>query len=282
MQVNDYIDYNYTGGVQTFVVPNSGIYKLEVWGGKGGNSGSGGSTWQGGNGGKSIGYKKLKRGTTLYIVCGGQGTNGSPQREDGSRGGYTLKTGGYNGGGNSYEGYNDYPDPRSAGASGGGATHIALETGVLSTFSSKQSQVLIVAGGGGGASARYYPNTSSSYGSSGGAGGGTSGGGNAFGQGQNGQPAVDDGGSGAYQRGGGGGWSGGTKGVGGTGYIGNVPSITVSGVTYSPSTESGVNTSNGKAKITLIKKQTVFIGNKDCDAYWGDKDVDIYFGDIEL
>ena len=282
MQVNDYQEFSYTGTIQTFTVPNSGVYKLEVWGGKAGNSGSGGSTWQGGNGGKSTGYIKLKSGTVLYIVCGGQGANGSPQREDGSRGGYTLKQGGYNGGGNSYEGYNDYPDPRSAGASGGGATHIALETGLLTAFENNQSKVLIVAGGGGGASARYYPNTSSSYGSSGGQGGGTSGGGNAFGQGQNGEAAVDDGGSGTYQRGGGGGWSGGTKGVGGTGFIGNVPAITVSGVTYTPTTENGINNTSGKAKITLVSKQSVSLGGVDCDVYLGTEDVSINLGDAEL
>ena len=48
------LTFNYTGDVQSFVVPQSGLYKLECWGASGGRnesySGNGG-----GNGGYSTG-----------------------------------------------------------------------------------------------------------------------------------------------------------------------------------------------------------------------------------
>ena len=53
---------------------------------------------------------------------------------------------------------------------------------------------------------------------------------------------------------GGGGYYGGTNSGGGSGWIGGVPKITYKGVTYSPSTTAGVNSGNGKARITFVKK----------------------------
>lgn len=113
---------------QKFTAPVDGKYKLEVWGAQGGTNDS----YDGnGKGGYSTEVVQLKKGETLYITVGGQG-NAS---------GYA----GLNGGGRS-----------SRSVSGGGATHIAIEKGLLYSFASKQDQVLIVAGGGGG-SARVDP-----------------------------------------------------------------------------------------------------------------------------
>ena len=51
--------FSYSGGVQTFIVPYTGLYKLEVWGAQGGTKYSG----IGGKGGHSGGYKILEKDT---------------------------------------------------------------------------------------------------------------------------------------------------------------------------------------------------------------------------
>ena len=105
-------EFNYTGGMQQVTVP-AGIYTLEVWGAQGGAGG--------GLGGYSKGTVTLTSATTLYIGVGGQGGS---------------NYGGFNGGGSGREG-------------GGGATHIATASGVLSGLAGNTSSVLLVAGGGG-------------------------------------------------------------------------------------------------------------------------------------
>lgn len=66
-------DFYYTGTVQTWVVPVSGIYQLEVWGAQGGSD----DTYAGGFGGYSTGEVDLQEGDVLYIAVGGQnGYNG--------------------------------------------------------------------------------------------------------------------------------------------------------------------------------------------------------------
>ena len=241
----DPVDFVYTGGIQEYEIPFSGLYQLEVWGG---------GTVHGGYGGYSKGYYALKAGQKLYVVCGGQGPHG-----DG---------GAYNGGGHAHW--------RNMGTnsadSGGGATHIAKVTGTLASIG-KTSFVdnengLIVAGGGGGGANIWYAGWVS-----GGSGGGLTGGnynssitggtqtsGYAFGQGGDGnQPdggSTTNGGGGGGFYGGYGGRANGTGewngGAGGSGWIGGVPEITFKGTTYTPETTNGVNSGNGKARITFI------------------------------
>lgn len=211
------VDFAYTGSVQEYVVPATGLYKLEVWGSAGGASGG----VRGGYGGYSVGYRKLVKNTKIYVACGNQR---------------------YNGGGS----------PR-----GGGATHIALVTGLLNAIGKTifDQQGLIVAGGGGGGD-NYGDNTNP-----GGSGGGLKGGlstyspssyqatqtsGYAFGLGGN----SDSGGGGGYY----GGYGNNRGGCGGSGWIGGVPEITYKGTTYTPSTSNGANNGNGKAKISFITK----------------------------
>ena len=186
-------EFAYTGSEQTFIAEMSGNYKLEVWGAQGGSSG--------GVGGYSIGTYSLSKSQTIYINVGGAGGDGN----NGS--------GGYNGGGRGYA-------STAICAGGGGATHIATISGLLSTLSSNKDKILIVAGGGGG----YCE-----CGGTGGVGGGISGGGS--------NPGTQTGGasfglgagvsSGSCMRGGGGGgYYGGSHanndaGYGGSGYIGN-------------------------------------------------------------
>ena len=72
MNVGESQRFNYTGGVQSFTVPYTGIYKLEVYGSEGHPEGyPGNGNWQAqgnvGYGGYSKGYKKLKKGDVLSV-----------------------------------------------------------------------------------------------------------------------------------------------------------------------------------------------------------------------
>lgn len=64
--------FNYMGMIETFVVPVTGTYTLEVWGAQGGKSGHG---QRGGYGGYAKGNITLTAGETLYVVVGGEGVN---------------------------------------------------------------------------------------------------------------------------------------------------------------------------------------------------------------
>ncbi|MCI5967126.1 MAG: glycine-rich protein [Tenericutes bacterium] len=134
-QENKVYTFDYTGDVQIFDVPDTGIYKLETWGAQGGSAST---TYIGGYGGYSTGYVSLTAGQKLYVYDGGSD--------------------GYNGGGVGSTTNNN----------GGGATHIATKSGFISTLSSSKDTILIVSGGGGG-SVDY--GSSSPSGSGGNAGG---------------------------------------------------------------------------------------------------------------
>ena len=210
-------EYAYTGHEEVFTAPERGKYKLEVWGAQGGGSIKNAvSNPSSSYGGYSIGYVSLNAGDKLYVNVGGKGTDAIVGQD---------VAGGYNGGG---IGTWDHNDNEAAGG-GGGATHIATETGLLSTLSAKVNSILIVAGGAGG----------KSWSTDGGNGGGyvalPSGDGRAanqlsgyqFGKGQDAVGTGDSNGHG----GGGGGFYGGYEsssndedadfGGGGSGYIGN-------------------------------------------------------------
>ena len=135
---------DYTGEEYTFTVPKTGAYKLEVWGAQGG-------TTSGGYGGYSSGLIDLNENSTLYVNVGGQGGDS-----------YT-RTGGYNGGGTGGAGYGSW----GSGSGGGGATHIATNSGLLSSLSENVNSVLIVAGGGGGTCGGFSPLGGSGGGASG-------------------------------------------------------------------------------------------------------------------
>ena len=135
--------FDYIGGEQTFTALATGTYKLETWGAQGGSR----NGYIGGYGGYSIGTITLSKNQNLYINVGGNGT---------------TKIGGYNGGGNR-------PSGDTTGwyaGSGGGETHIATVSGLLSTLENSKFDILIVSGGGGGAT------SSSTYNANGGSGGG--------------------------------------------------------------------------------------------------------------
>lgn len=261
LAIGTIFNYAYTGGIQTFTVPATGLYSLETWGAKGGGA-------SGGNGGYSYGYKILTKGQILYIVCGGAGN--ASQFGEGS-----YAAGGYNGGADGYGFVSGYS---KQGFSGGGATHIAMRSGILSALANYKNDILLVSGGGGGSGMNYQASTSLL---NGGFGGGVNGGAgvSADGYAGNGGTQTSGGyigylgfstevgtfgkgglGYGKKFSGGGGGYYGGAgafvcaSGGGGSGYIGGVPSVTYKGKTYAPSMSNGTNNGVGKAKLTYVSR----------------------------
>ncbi len=127
--------FSYTGGQQTFTAYSFCQYKLEVWGAAGG----GPTGYRGGYGGYATGvYNSFER-QTLYIYVGGQGLGTNVSQ--------TALAGGYNGGGNITPAGTNH-----VYGSGGGATHMAKVSGLLSSLSAHATNgnILIIAGGGGG------------------------------------------------------------------------------------------------------------------------------------
>ena len=225
LQAEAATNFGYTGSVQTWTVPTTGLYKLEVWGASGGRTSS--NSPNTGFGGYSYGKIYLTEGQVLYIYVGDSGFPGN--LENGSAG-----AGGWNGGGKGGAG----STPSYRGSGGGGATDIR-------TLS---DPIIVAGGGGGGGGGGSYPTPSGADG------GGTTGtrlGGGSLGVGSKGGDSTSygsyggGGGGGGYYggRGGAGDWGHSEGGYGGTGYIGGV---------QDGSTVSGVNSGRGKATITLL------------------------------
>jgi len=250
--------FSYTGTYESFTVPSTGKYKLEVWGGNG-MLGSGNKN----QGGYSKGETILTSGQVIYVYIGGSGNK------------LSRPIGGWNGGGNGGDG-------AYAGGGGGGATDMRTVSGLWDNNSSLLSRI-IVAGGGGGAGwgddnpgagiggglIGYTADTSTgvlgggggtqsiggtagnSYGRSGGLGYGGLGG-QGYGKINNiTQYYGSGGGGGGYYGGGGGGTLGnnpnqhevGTGGGGGSSFIGGLQNAI---------TNSGINADYGKAVITYV------------------------------
>ncbi|MCH5155961.1 MAG: hypothetical protein J1F69_05070, partial [Clostridiales bacterium] len=137
---NNYVEYSYNGGSYQVNLP-AGTYKYEVWGARGGNTGSyaaNSGNANGGYGGYAYGQiTYTAASTTIYIYVGGNGAGAVGTRDQN----HTTRAGGYNGGGNGI-------GSRCGG--GGGATDIRTVGGACSTASSYNSRILIAGGGGGG------------------------------------------------------------------------------------------------------------------------------------
>ena len=211
-------DFDSTDDEQTFTVPITGKYKLETWGAQGGDAYMSGPI--GGYGGYSEGNIILNKNDKIYINVGGSGETST------SIAAGTKSLGGYNGGGSGVSTGGKY------GSGGGGATHIATQSGLLSTLENKKESILIVSGGGGAGFAHQYSSLNTIGGSGGGyKGSGTNGGSqlsggsnsvggddSSFGQGGSNSGDGSAGGSGYY---GGGNCSDSVSCGGGSGYIGN-------------------------------------------------------------
>ena len=130
-------EFSFTGYPQPYVVPKTGIYKLETWGAQGGSA----NGCIGGYGAYATGEVSLTKGDTIYVIVGGIGL------------GYNTHTGllgGYNGGG----GVAVTTDINEITGSGGGATNISkTNRGLLSYYYANKDDIYIVAAGGGGAGA---------------------------------------------------------------------------------------------------------------------------------
>lgn len=291
---NKSIRFDYTGEVQEFEIPVSGLYKLEVFGASGGMSKSITGAPIGGNGGYSVGYKYFDKGSKIYICVGGKGETcpaPTPEYEGSDIIGYKGQQilGGFNGGGGATSYINDDNGWEHQGGAGGGATHISTTNrGELKNYENSKSEIIIVAGGGGGGVISLQNNTGWIL--QGGSGGGLEGGIPVLqmfdsGDGQEGswdlfEDEYKSTQTSGYQfgkgrdnySGGGGGWYGGTMErygtYGGSGYIGGVPSVTYRGKTYESLTLTGTNNGNGSALITLMQNETpsVYLGTKEISA----------------
>lgn len=207
---------------------------------------------EGGLGGHSKGYKRMKKDDVIYIFNGGS-PNGTSSGANGGGGGY------------------NYASSKQYGAGGGGSTHVATKSGTLGVTSSSglsyanRSCVLIVAGGGGGGG---IDNGTAHKGGAGGGERGGDGSGGVLGGRQistGSSPSTNFGyapyysGSGIAESGGGGGWFGGNyglrgeSGAGGSGYVDGVAPFTYNGKYYPAETEAGVNDGNGKAFIRYVE-----------------------------
>lgn len=300
-KAGDAVTITYSGGIQQWTVPLTGLYRLQAYGAKGGDMPYSSAYYRGGSGGQggfAEGYLILGKDDIIYVVVGGAGAYYNRN---------ARQAGGYNGGGAGSTA-TDYPY-----CTGGGATHIARVTGLLSTLSAKISDILIVAGGGGGAGSSMHEDGDDRYPQSNGnagAGGGTTGqtspgysynGKKATGGSQNkgGVNTVDNNASsvmagrfgqgnvnwyGVFAGAGGGGFYGGAAasqgggGGGGSSYIGGVPAIAYGEKTYTSRTTQGGNSGNGRAVITFIAPD-----KGDHTAYIGDVPVMFYLGeDVEF
>ncbi|MDE7176182.1 MAG: InlB B-repeat-containing protein [Lachnospiraceae bacterium] len=245
-------DFVYTGSYVTFVIPQDGIYEFEVWGASGADAKADSLVAEGGLGGHSKGYKKMKKDEVVYVYNGGSPNGTSSGANGGGRG-------------------NTYSSSKQYGAGGGGSTHIATKYGELGYNNSNgasyanRSCVLIVAGGGGGGGIN---NGTANKGGDGGGERGGNGSDGALGGRQisnSSSPSTNFGYTSPYssssmtESGGGGGWYGGhyglrgESGAGGSGYIDGVAPFTHNGKYYPAETEAGVNKGHGKAFIRYIE-----------------------------
>ena len=119
IKAGDILNYDYTGAVQTVILPK-GTYKLECWGAMGGYRSRDSYA---GKGGYSVGTLTIPSPTTLYIYAGGAGNTGTATN--------SIYSGGFNGGGYRYQYHG-----------GGGASDIRIGKDDLYAR-------VIVAGGGG-------------------------------------------------------------------------------------------------------------------------------------
>ncbi len=125
--------YGYTGTAQTFTAPQTGTYKIELWGAQGGDY----NDALGGKGAYTAGEINLTKGDVLHVYVGEQ-----PHDHQG----------GYNGGSSGWEKTRD-----GVYRGGGGATDIRLTSGAWNNTASLASRLMVAGGGAGsGYYATYY------------------------------------------------------------------------------------------------------------------------------
>ena len=110
--------FDYVGDYQKWVVPATGVYRVELWGAQGGSVG--------GNGGYTAGSVYLEQGLELYVYVGQSRSNSS--------------------GGVSFNG----SFSSAGGLPGGGATDIRLVGGEWNDFESLKTRIMVAGSGGSG------------------------------------------------------------------------------------------------------------------------------------
>lgn len=122
--------FSYTGNYQTFIVPCTGEYRIELWGASGKYTSY---TAAPGKGGYVSGYIDLNKDTKLYVYVGESGniTSSNYNVMSFNGGGYTHSTSSYYG-------------------RGGGATDVRLVDGTWNNFESLKSRIIVAGGGGSG------------------------------------------------------------------------------------------------------------------------------------
>ncbi|MDR2489843.1 MAG: hypothetical protein LBD20_00400 [Spirochaetaceae bacterium] len=140
---NPSVTYEYTGTYQVFAAPLAGYYRIQAWGGKGGNA-SPLTTAVGGPGGYVAGTIELdpdsgdaNKKMPLYIYVGEAGKNWNSAQP------YLPSAGGWNGGGNGGE------SAGLGGSGGGGATSISTVAGAWNSLAVLGNRIMVAGGGGG-------------------------------------------------------------------------------------------------------------------------------------
>ena len=152
--------YSYTGAVQAWTCPLTGVYRLEAFGAQGGTAGG----FKGGAGAHVSGQLTIAKDQVLYIYVGGQGLTVTSSNS---------AQGGWNGGGVFNGTFTGTAGTQHYFCGGGGATDFALQGTVNSTDwnnSAHMNSRILVAGGGGGALLREY-NSNWKFSGGGGSGG---------------------------------------------------------------------------------------------------------------
>ena len=127
-------DFTYTGSPQTYTVPKTGKYKIELWGAQGGSNNS---KDYGGPGGYTKGEINLNKGDTLYVYVGNYGLQPSNLIKPFNGGGAPDITG-------------SWEASHTGIWSGGGATDIRIVGGEWDNFNSLKSRIMVAGGGAGG------------------------------------------------------------------------------------------------------------------------------------
>ena len=144
--VNYVKTFSYTGSAQTWTVPVTGRYKIELWGAQGGTDNttsqgvaetSSSRIRAGGYGGYVSGEITLKANEPMYVYVGQQ-----PPHT-----GY-KDVGGWNGGGSVLQSSGNTGDYDKTG--GGGATDIRTVSGSWNAADSLRSRIMVAGAGGGG------------------------------------------------------------------------------------------------------------------------------------
>lgn len=150
--LDDWI-FEYENEAQTFTVPYSGVYKIELWGASGGCYNQNGCAQNSGKGGYVSGEIELLKDKELYLYIGEEGKPGTSgddiSRQIGIGASSTFNGGGAGGnaggGGLATNSYSSY----LGGPSGGGATDIRTKDGNWDDFDSLKSRIMVAGGGGG-------------------------------------------------------------------------------------------------------------------------------------